>query len=356
MRGSTSGRAATTSLVAVAAFAAAVGVAWLLLPRDVASPAAAPGTPEASPQARLAKRATQMSPDAAVASSVTAPTGDDELPPAIGDGVIRGAVKSETGEPIAGVEVRAVPWPPRAWDDPPDDRDGDDLAADDAVPRFERERRWIDAARRATRTGADGRYQLDALADVKWKLRAEGDGFDIDPGGWRGREEKVGATVDFVARPAVEFPVEARLPDGTRAQRASVRFSRQGKNSRRDDREWRPDWTEARMPPGVYQVTGTAGDDDRYGLVPFTLDVRRGMPPATLAFVPRPGLIVTARRPPGFAQLAVWFCLIRTEGAEPSDLDLLRTRTTARAATTTPRSKCAAPFSTSRPGGGSSER
>jgi hypothetical protein len=186
---------------------------------------------------------------------------DDD--PAAG-GTITGSVRGPEGEPIAGVIVSAFPNSYPAGVSKAQrgtrsrERRHEDLAlsavAHDAILR----ELWRRRSRGLATTGADGRYEMRVLATVSYRLYAFHERYTVEPAS-RDSECAAGSVVDFRARIVVSARVEVRMPDGTLAKTAWLRW--RGLDS--DGYvAWEPQKARVRLPPGPCWVKAQAWAPD----------------------------------------------------------------------------------------------
>jgi hypothetical protein len=141
------------------------------------------------------------------------------------------------------------------------------------VHRFVDSVRWRRQAKSETRTGADGRYRLEGLLDVKHRLVAERPGWKFrSQASWNATP---GSTVDFVASPRTEVRFDVFLPDGSQPGRAMIRL-RSGSSTA--GQGWSRDHPDVDVAPGTYEVTATAGDSQEYQSQSVSLTVESGVP------------------------------------------------------------------------------
>ena len=170
------------------------------------------------------------------------------------DGRIGGTVLDPSGSPVAGVVVTAVP-DTRPFDlaakgrnaraRPHVDRDFDTVARDAIQSEL-----WRRVARRSARSGQNGRFEITGVMDSSHTLTAFHEHYDVRPRSHRGRVQP-GATVDFVATPVATARVEVRLPDGTLADHAWIRW--EGPHGKGRE-AWLQDPGEVRLPLGTCKL------------------------------------------------------------------------------------------------------
>jgi hypothetical protein len=266
-------------LSCVAAFAAGLLAGTLIWPEGQVPPRRAPTGPRPSPQDFTAQgratrradaredgapetRAEERSRNADV-RELAAEAGEEierlvtsERAEAIlaGEGVVSGTVRDPAGAPVAGVMVTALPearpfglaiadrW---ARQRPHEDRDLTDVARDAIEGEL-----WRRYARRTVKTGPDGRFELGGLMDAGHTVTAFHERYDVQPLSQKGKVVP-DAVVDFLARPVIEVRVEVRMPDGSLAEHAWLRW--EGPQGSGGD-AWTQERGKARLPVGSCRV------------------------------------------------------------------------------------------------------
>jgi len=198
-----------------------------------------------------------------------------------GDAVISGTVRTEDGQPLAGVTIRARPVPPgRAAGSvsrggpPPDD----DLLT--VVRRTVKSYRRRMGDRREVRTGADGAFRFTGLADLPHSVRAWAEGYRLETPGvslWR---VPPGSTLEFVATPRIVAEVVVLLPDGSPPETADL--SVDGGGNRRSGRGWRPDDSEIELAPGTWTISAKAGKHREFWSEEVRITIEAGRPGPTI--------------------------------------------------------------------------
>jgi hypothetical protein len=170
-----------------------------------------------------------------------------------GDGVIDGAVRDESGNPLVGAVVRAQRIDSREPDltashrgrGPPPET-GLDETVKKAVADYQR----AAAARLETRTDAAGEYRFERLADAPYHIRAYADGYVVEPRG-NARSVSPNQRIEFLAKGVTRVPVRVVLPDGRNAKKARLAV-RAG-----DDESaelWSADQSTLLLAPGRYKL------------------------------------------------------------------------------------------------------
>ena len=193
-----------------------------------------------------------------------------------GTGVIRGHVRFENGEPLAGVTITAAarfsaPAPERV------------ASIEDEVAGYIRLRRWERATERTAFTGADGAYELSGMAEeASYAVSGELEGHRIT----RVRENVYrvapGAVVDFSARAVAIVEVVLKMPDGSAPQHGRVGYSRLrgGSPDGSSSTTWQAPLRRLELEAGFWRITGKAGAaNDDYRTEPLDLEVVLGAPP-----------------------------------------------------------------------------
>jgi hypothetical protein len=303
-------------LLTAVAFAAGLGLGYLLQPAPARDRAARSVPVEPSPVPLVAA-------DPAARSPSPLPTPLPEIPR--GDGSIHGRILDDTGLPIADVLVVAVPVEERRSAKSPKgleaplDRDLDEMS-DDLVAR----ERWRREARRTARTNADGLYEVTGLAPVKWSLQAYKKGYQLQPQG-RGNAwaAECGSSVDFTGMPIVRADVDVRTADGSRPPSATIAVQiRRGNSTSGTSEAWLPSepWIEVR--PGTCEMTAST-DTAKSATQTVTIDAES---PAPLFFQleERPGLRVRVIRPDDLPMIQPEVMALRFSGGKPPDPTRLR--------------------------------
>ncbi len=148
-----------------------------------------------------------------------------------GEGSIAGSVTTETGEPIAGVTVRAEPArrrerpnrPPAESGPPASDAPGD-------VLDFARDRAWERAHRTEAVTDAAGAFSIDGLAAGDYAVAAYLRGFRFQAGAMSEATVPVppSAKVQFIGKAVCGIRASVVLPDGGRAETAQIELQPAG--------------------------------------------------------------------------------------------------------------------------------
>lgn len=196
-----------------------------------------------------------------------------------GDGVITGKITTEEGEPLAGVEVRAITFPSRAQSPEPSPFAPATYWEPDwkqsLSEQLDREARSTFGAARTiwrVESGADGTFRLEQLPRTIFSLQASHPGYSVIPQSESSRNLlRVRPDVDvaFTALPLVRVLAVLRLADGTPPPLAKFFFSRQGTQGMPLRQSWRPESPELLLPVGDWQIEAavegpaTAGDLER---------------------------------------------------------------------------------------------
>jgi len=242
------------------------------------------------------------------------------------DGAVSGTIVDASGMAVSGVMVTATPEV-RPFD----------LAANArrarARPHENRELRtvaqeaiqselWRQMARRTAESDANGKFTIRGLMDSQHVLTAYHDRYDVRPLTQRNRVQP-DAVVDFTATPVVETKVEVRMPDGTLADHAWLRW--EGPQGNGGD-SWLKDVGKVRLPEGRCKVKAQLTLPEPMESEDVEYEVREGAnrDPLVLTLVSRRVLTARLKLPEGFSfPRNVEYRLRRIEGnveVEPEDL------------------------------------
>lgn len=188
------------------------------------------------------------------------------------DKTITGRVTDADGNPVAGVLVRGEPDFPREvnrhfWSS--DDEDAEPTTSPEAMALRDAVRAvsvgpWVYAARRETRTGPDGAYELRGLQQVEYDLDAYLNGYEVES---QGSDSLMpGGVCDFSVSRLVEVQVTVLDAAGREAARAAVFATADS-----DDHpfeydwiskflDWRRDARTIRVPEGVVRFAARDGN------------------------------------------------------------------------------------------------
>ena len=210
--------------------------------------------------------------DPRAASSLRSLVAAYPLPrPPSGDGVIRGTVVSELGEPVARVEVSAIPIRERRT--PTFSKDPETALVQRLQMQIE-SAKWAEGATVKAMTDAAGAFTLQGLSEVAHRIRAEREGWRVRADDRRSaRAAKPGHTLAFTATAMSTIALEVHLPDGTQAQRATCAL-KSGNASR--VHTWSAEAPSLELPPGAYSLTVSAGENNEFKSDPIPVEVRRG--------------------------------------------------------------------------------
>jgi len=251
----------------------------------------------------------------------------------LGDGEISGTVRDPAGEPVAGVVVTALPESQpfdvsadrrRARERSHLDRDLSQVAAEAIQVEL-----WRRSSRRTARTGPDGRFEIDGLADGMHRVRAFHDDFDVEPMQRNRARVQPDAVVDFLARRVAEVPVSVRLAHGGAADHAWVVWRTENDNGREP---WTKASDEVRLPVGTVQLKAEVWTPAPMESAETELTVRDGEPNerVELALEGRRVLAASLKLPEGLVQpRSVTYRLRLLDNRGSDDLDpasLLRDR------------------------------
>jgi len=174
------------------------------------------------------------------------------------DGSISGTVVDASGMAVSGVVITAVP-DARPFDlavnaryarkRPHEDRNLRAVAQEAIQSEL-----WRRMARRSATSDLNGKYEIRGLMDSQHTLTAFHEQYDVRPLSQRGRVQP-DAVVDFTATAVVVTKVEVRMPDGTLADHAWLRW--QGPQGNGGD-AWMKETGTVRMPAGKCKVKAQA--------------------------------------------------------------------------------------------------
>jgi len=202
------------------------------------------------------------------------------------DGTITGEVMTNTGEPVAGVEVTATPG------QRPNREEVSDVES--KVRSYIRDLRWLERTRSTAVTDSDGRYQLVVDSDGQYRLDAKKRGFEIRASVFR--EIQPGDVVDFLTKAVVELEVTILLPDGSEPERAqlTVRYG----NSSRGER-WSQSGRLIQVEPGIISVSATHGSGERGSVEDLDVEAGSGAISITIQLTARGAIRGKVRSSPG---------------------------------------------------------
>lgn len=176
-----------------------------------------------------------------------------------GAGTLTGTVRDSAGAPVAGCVITALPdgnpfglglGMRAARRRPHEDADFREVAQSAIEGEL-----WRRRSRRTATTGPDGRFVLEGISDLGYKLHAFHEGYHVEPAVSK-NSYAAGDIVDFVAQAVVDVRVEVRLPDGSLAPGAWLSWH----GASRSWAEWCP-WApldRVRLPVGHATLTVAA--------------------------------------------------------------------------------------------------
>lgn len=252
-----------------------------------------PGAPE------LIRNEPEPAEAAPVAEPIRRPVTEHIAPvpvPAVerGEGSIHGHVRTESGEPLAGVLVRAyritdsTEGPRRQY------RTLEEPSLDEMARDFIEEERRRRAGRSEARSGDDGSFVIsDLVESARYWIEALRNGYVVsvqDPRG--GGTVRAGDRLDLLARAEVEVRVSVLLPDGTEAPRARVHLRGSSRGDYLDRRDWSRDHATLLLLEGGYLLKATHGQDEELVSQEEELVLDAGAPPqaVVLSLKERPGI------------------------------------------------------------------
>lgn len=269
----------------------------------------------------------ERAPDAVVAQAMDIAGGLANDRRGRGDKVIEGVVQDEDGEPVAGVLIQARPidrsLPSRVdrGEATAKQRSLEEVVQDAVDAYYRGERSAVEA-----KTDAEGCYRVEGLLDLRYDVSAWLEGCDVTARD--GGRVQAGGTVNFVLRPVSKMTFDVLLPDGSRPERASIRWNREGANGRSGNDLWESSRPQIDIPSeGFFKVTASIQGDLREDLglshdlessqESFSLDVGAPRETITLQLRGRPKIRGRVRIPhPSIANTArIWYGLIPKDGA-----------------------------------------
>ncbi|MCG3182008.1 MAG: hypothetical protein ICCCNLDF_00047 [Planctomycetes bacterium] len=279
------------------------------LPQDNQPHAETPPPVETSPPEAAPARAKEPAADSSLADIIAAA---DTLPLPKGDGVISGAVRTQAGEPLAGVTISATP-------NYPEDRSWSGMDTEARIREQIRYEKWRELARRKVVTGADGNYRIEGLAlKTDYSVWAELDGWRFERTPHRNHFQ-AGMEASFTARVSIKVPVEVRLPDGSAPRQAEVRFHKAGAENSVFTNRTRNGKGEIGLEPGDWVASAKAGDDWEYESESVTFKLAAGQAPPALVFQlkGRSGLQGKVSVPAGYRFESLEVVVLPGDGIEP---------------------------------------
>jgi hypothetical protein len=253
---------------------------------------------------------------------------EDGSVPRVGTGRISGKVKTEKGEAVAGVVVRAdyrgerdegarQRW--KTGDGPPPDDDVESRVRD-----FIEDTERSLAMRREATSSQNGEFTIEGLLDEPYSLQAYLKGYSVTLDQrdlqWSARP---GVWVDFTASPVIVLPVDVKLADGTSPKRAQVQIA---VNNSSTGETWRPSRPELRLGAGTYAISVTAGDREEWRSEAQNVVLKEGAAPAPLVFklAARTGIRGRVKVPKGYAVDSLAVFALRYSGSAVPDEAALR--------------------------------
>jgi hypothetical protein len=329
------------------AFVGGLGIggaaSWLVLDRGDAPPVRPPGV-HAPSDDPAPLRAPDEAPFRAGGASASRPgegtiqprkfdeaallSESDSPLPASGTGTISGRIKTEKGEGLPGVVVRAEYQGNRQGGQRSEWKQGDGVPPDGDTP--EAVQRYLDqitrsrAMRRETTTGPDGEFTLAGLLDDRYGIQAYLKGYLITSDRRDLQHSaRPGVFVDFTAAKVIVVPVDVRLADGTSPKRAQVHVKVH--NNTRSE-EWRPARPELRFGAGSYSLSVTAGDHDEWRSESQNVVLKEDAAPPALSFRlnARTGIRGRIQVPKGYAVEGLSVFAVRYAGSSVPDETMLK--------------------------------
>lgn len=235
-----------------------------------------------------------VTPDAEVLPAASEPPLGDALkaiavePAPAGGGEIRGTARTEAGQPVAGVRVRATPFRPgrTAGRQMRDTLPPGTPSLEDAVREFVRVEAWRRQRIAEGVSGEDGAFVLCGITDDSYQIDGWLEGHDVSPGRWRREGWRAGDTADLTVAVLVELRVTIRKPDGSVPVSATLHLngSASGRKSNRIDTWW-ADTPRVLLSPGTYDVRPETGPDREWTCAAQSAVLEAGKPPVELDFL-----------------------------------------------------------------------
>ena len=151
----------------------------------------------------------------------------------VGTAVITGIVTDEEGDPLADIEVHALPLPPpmktsRSSSDPMVSISRRDLR--EVLDKAAKDWAETQGAARSTVSGPDGKFRIEGLVDLEFRVRAQAEGYSFTT-----REfsvvnpvDRPDAVVKIEAKELVSVRVNVVDPGGVALERAIVNVNGSG--------------------------------------------------------------------------------------------------------------------------------
>jgi len=232
-----------------------------------------------------------------------------------GEGTIRGHVRTQGGEPIAGALVVARPasgGPRRKYRRGlagPDEEEVEEWVRDRVASR-----KWREAARGEARTDATGAYAIPGLTGAKHSVSAYALGYQCTAArGSSAYNVRPDVTVDFVARPVVEVAVDVLRPDGSRPPHAKIVC--RGDATRTES--WLPGERWIQLWPGTYTAQAVVGENHRSEEQTILVEAGKPAPALVFRLEDRPGLRGRVLFPPEMQPAPASVYALRFAGSEP---------------------------------------
>jgi PDZ domain len=243
-----------------------------------------------------------------------------------GTGMISGTVKSHTGEPLAGVVVRAtLQRDPSSYrrhqtrSGVPEDEDLDELARK-YIARIKEDRQ----NRREGRSDGAGRFVVHGISDGKYYLQAYKEGYQFSSADQSSYRVSAGGITNFIGKPLGTFVARLTLPDGSAPESGFLEEKLARGNSKWHN--WHPDSPSLELSPGPHVLTAVAGEYKELKSPEVTVEVVEGVSPGAIDFplAGRPGLRGNVEFPPGQGGYVMVHLLALKPGEEPDEKRLAR--------------------------------
>jgi len=244
-----------------------------------------------------------------------------EAPVERGEGAIGGTVKTEAGEPLPGVLVRAQLAAQFA---------GASRETDGALPaekplgqqvaEFVADRRWQIAQRTESTTDAQGVFSLARLAEGEHDIMVFRKGYRFHAAGEpknRSVRARPGDAIAFVGTPIAAVRFAVLMPDGGQAREAQIQCETgEAKGADRSNNQWTPGDPVVWLAPGRWTAKATI-DDLASAPVEIAVEAGANEQKAILQLAGRPGIRGRVIFPPGGESDKVCVYLLKGDGGNP---------------------------------------
>jgi len=242
-----------------------------------------------------------------------------------GEGMFSGTVKTEDGEPIAGVIIRATrqpeqkPRPYRRGSGVPDEPGLEELVRKYVARVMEGRKN-----RREGATDENGRFVIAGVTACKHYLQAYREGYSFQSIGNSNYNVEPGAEVAFTGRPLSLLEIRMTLPDGTEPEKAVVVSPTP--EGHMTHLPWFPEYRKIELAPGTHAIYATAGENEEYKSSNLTVEITLGVTPAPVHFElkARPGICGKVAMPSGENNSSANIYTLKLESSEKPDDEKLR--------------------------------